>query len=206
VLDNKLTFSAAGFYYDYTNQQVQDLRAGPVNILVNAPKAEIYGGEIEGTFRVLPSLTLTGSAGYLHSKYKELVLQGVNLSGNDLPFAPRWTAQAGFDWKIFDTGSDKLTLSPSANYFSRQFFSPFNNINTPGTGQLNSELQQGGYVKVNAALVWQHENLQIRAWVNNAFDRKVYGYGLDLRGAGFPYNFLIPTAPRTFGASARISF
>ncbi len=42
-----LTLSAAGFYYDYKNQQVQDTRPGPVSFLVNAPKAEVYGAEAE---------------------------------------------------------------------------------------------------------------------------------------------------------------
>ncbi len=206
VLDNKLTFSAAGFYYDYTNQQVQDLRAGPVNILVNAPKAQVYGAEIEASLRIIPSFQINASAGYLHATYKELTLQGVNLSGNDLPFAPRWTAQAGFDWKVIDAGSDTVTFSPTINYFSRQYFSPFNEANAAGTGQINSELQQGGYAKVNANLSWQHDNLLLRGWINNAFNRKVYAYGLDIRGAGFPYNFLVPAAPRTYGVTARISF
>jgi iron complex outermembrane recepter protein len=48
--------------------------------------------------------------------------------------------------------------------------------------------------------------LLIRAWSNNLFDREVYSYGLDLRGAGFPYNFRVPSTPRTFGVSARYSF
>jgi len=206
LFDNRPTLSAAGFYYDYTNQQVQDLRAGPVNILVNAPKAEVYGGEIEATLRVDPRLTFNASAGYLHATYKELTLQGVNLSGNALPFAPRWTAQGGFDLKVYDSGSDTVTFSPSANYFSRQYFSPFNDKNVAGTGQVNSELGQGAYVKVNASLAWAHDNLELRGWVNNAFNRKVLAYGLDLRGAGFTYNLLVPAAPRTYGVTARIKF
>ena len=36
--------------------------------------------------------------------------------------------------------------------------------------------------------------------------RKTYAYGLDLRGAGFPYNFLVPAAPRTYGGSVRVAF
>ncbi|HEX7852233.1 MAG TPA: TonB-dependent receptor [Sphingobium sp.] len=206
LFDNRLTLSAAGFYYDYTNQQVQDLRAGPVNILVNAPKAEVYGGEIEATLRVTPRIILNGSAGYLHATYKELTLQGVDLSGNDLPFAPRWTAQGGVDWKIIDTGGDSVTFSPSANYFSRQFFSPFNTTNVAGTGQVNSELQQGAYVKINATLTWRHDNFELRGWINNAFNRTALAYGLDLRGAGFDYNLLVPAAPRTFGVTGRVSF
>ncbi len=48
--------------------------------------------------------------------------------------------------------------------------------------------------------------MTIRAFANNLFDRKTYGYGLDLRGAGLPFNFLVPSAPRTYGVSLRYSF
>ena len=205
-LDNRLTLSVAGFYYDYKNQQVQDTRAGPVSFLVNAPKSEVYGAEAEGSFRLLPTFTLNGSFGYLHAKYKELTLQGTDLGGNDLPFAPRWTAQAGFDWRIVKVANGDLTLSPNVSYFGRQWFSPFNGINAAGSPQVNAELQQKGYAKVNASLAWTHDNLTLRAWVNNLTNRKTLGYGLDLRGAGFPYNFLVPSDPRTFGGSVRVSF
>ena len=204
--DNALSITAAGFYYDYKNQQVQDTRAGPVSFLVNAPKAEVYGAEAEARLRVAPAVTLNAAAGYLHSTYKELVLQGTNLSGNDLPFAPRFTAQGGVDFTLFKDGKDGLTLSPSVAYFSRQYFSPFNAVNAPGTGQLNSELQQKGYAKVNITAALTTGRFTIKAFVNNLFDARTYSYGLDLRGAGFPYNFLVPAMPRTFGGSVRVAF
>jgi iron complex outermembrane receptor protein len=205
-LDRALTASAAIFYYDYTNQQLQDTRPGPVSFLVNAPKSQVYGAEAEATYRVVPALTLRGSFGYLHATYKDLTLQGTDLQGNHLPFAPTWTGQFGFDWNILDIAGGELTLSPTANVVSRQYFSPFNGINAAGTGQDNSELAQSGYSKVNASLSWTRDKVLVRAWVDNLFDREVYSYGLDLRGAGFPYNFLVPSTPRTFGISGRYSF
>jgi iron complex outermembrane receptor protein len=205
-LDRRLTLSSAVFYYDYKNQQVQDTRPGPVSFLVNAPKSEVYGGEIEAVFAASPRFRLNGSLGYLHATYKTLTLQGADLSGNDLPFAPHWTAQAGFDWRILETARGDLTLTPTVNYFSRQYFSPFNSENAPGTAQVNSELQQDAYVKVNASLAWSYKDVTVRAWVNNLFKEETYAYGLDLRGAGFPFNFLVPSTPRTFGVSAAVSF
>jgi iron complex outermembrane receptor protein len=173
---------------------------------VNAPKSKIYGAESEATWHVVPALTLRGAFGYLHATYSELSLQNTNLAGNTLPFAPTWTAQAGFDWTIAEVGGGALTVSPKINYVSRQFFSPFNDTNAAGTGQENSELQQGAFTKVDASLSWTRDKLLIRAWSNNLFDREVYSYGLDLRGAGFPYNFRVPSTPRTFGVTARYSF
>lgn len=201
-----LTLTAAGFYYDYKNQQVQDTRAGPVSFLVNAPKAEVYGGEAEARLRLSPAITLTAAGGYLHSTYKDLTLQGTNLDGNDLPFAPRFTAQGGVDLTLFKNGTNGLTVSPSVAYFSRQYFSPFNDVNVAGTGQVNSELKQGSYAKVNLTAALTVDRFTFKAFANNLFNEKVYAYGLDLRGAGFPYNFLVPSTPRTYGGSVRVAF
>lgn len=206
LADNRLTYSAAVFYYDYSKQQLQDLRPGPVGILVNAPKSEVYGAEIETNWRASDAIKLNLAVGYLHATYKELILQGADIAGNDLPFAPRWTLQAGADLKLFDTGDSRLTFSPNVAYFSRQFFSPLNEVNAPGTAQQNAELQQGSYAKVNATLAWEIGRFTIKGFINNAFNRKTYAYGLDLRGAGFPYPFLVPASPRTFGGSVRIAF
>lgn len=205
VFSRAVTFSTAGFYYDYTNQQLQNTLPGPVAVLVNAPKSEIYGAELEASWRVIPTLAFNGSLGVLHAKYKELTLQGVNLAGQDLPFAPHFTAQAGMDWTLFRGAGDEVTFSPNLAYTGHVYFTPFNLLNASAANQ-NSELQQAGYAKVNAQLVWKHGRYQLRGWVNNAFNAKVYAYGLDLRGAGFPYNYLVPSTPRTYGVSARVTF
>ncbi len=185
---------------------MQDTRAGPVSFLVNAPKSQIYGAEVEATFRVSPALSLNGAVGLLHATYQQLTLQGTNLAGNDLPFAPHVTLQGGFDWRMGDFAGGTVTFSPTVNYASQQYFSPFNALNAAGSAQDNAELQQKAYAKVNAVLAWQRDNLTVRAWVDNLSNAHVLGYGLDLRGAGFPYNFLVPSPPRTFGADVRVSF
>jgi iron complex outermembrane receptor protein len=204
--DRALTLSASAFYYDYTNQQLQDTRPGPVSFLVNAPKSTVYGFEVETQWRLAHVLRINAALGLLHSEYKTLTLQGTNLSGNELPFAPKMTAQLGFDWDVADVGGGTVTFSPDMTYSSRQYYSPFNRIDVAGSGQNNSELQQGAYAKVNASLSWSNDSLTVRAFVNNLFERKTYSYGLDLRGAGFPYNFLVPSLPRTYGVSVRMSF
>ena len=204
--DSRLTLAAAAFYYSYQNQQVQDTRAGPVSFLVNAPKSEIYGAEGEATFKVTPALVLNGSIGLLHAKYLQLNLQDTDLAGNDLPFAPHLTAEGGFDWTLGEVLGGTVSLSPTVNYVSHQYLSPFDSVDAAGSAQVNSELQQPQYVKVNATLAWKRDRLTVRAWVDNLTNAEVLGYGLDLRGAGFPYNFLVPEAPRTFGADIRVSF
>ena len=205
-LGNRLTLTASGFYYDYTNQQLQDLRPGPVGILVNAPKSEVYGGETEMTFRLSNALSFNASAGYLHATYKELNLQGADVAGNDLPFTPHWTLQGGFELKLLQTDRGGLTFSPNVSYFSKQYFSPLNDINAPGTPQQNSELSQGAYAKVNGTVAWTMGRVTLKAFVDNLLNRKTLLYGLDLRGANFPFNYRTPAPPRTFGGSVRVTF
>ncbi len=204
--DDRLTLSAAAFHYLYKNQQVQDTRPGPVSFLVNAPKAEIFGAEIETRMKLSRDFTITAAAGYLHSRYKELLLQGTDLSGHDLPFTPRLNSQVAAEWTLLRSGVDQIIFSPNVALVSRQFFSPFNATNAAGSTQINGELQQPGYAKVNASLTWTHARYLVRLWATNIFDRQVYGYGIDTRGAGFPYSLLVPSTPRTWGASIRIDF
>ncbi|PKB14402.1 outer membrane receptor protein involved in Fe transport [Novosphingobium kunmingense] len=206
ALDRALTYAISAFYYDYTNQQLQDTRAGPVSFLVNAPKSEVYGLEVESTLRATPRLRFDAALGLLRSRYKDLTLQGTDLSGNRLPFAPEVTAQFGFSWDVLDLAGGTVTFAPNVAYSSQQWFSPFNGTNATGSAQDNSELQQGANAKVNASLSWSNDKLTVRAFANNLFDRETYGYGLDLRGAGFPYNFLVPAAPRTYGVSVKVSY
>ena len=206
ALDRRLTYALSAFYYDYSNQQLQDTRPGPVSFLVNAPSSEVYGIELETSLAATGSFRIEASLGWLQSRFKQLVLQGTDLSGNRLPFAPKLTAQFGFQWDMVQIGAGQLTFAPTVVYSSQQFFSPFNADNAAGTPQNNAELQQGANAKVNMGLSWSDDRFTIRAFVDNLFDRETYGYGLDLRGAGFPYNFLVPALPRTFGISARMDF
>lgn len=164
------------------------MRPGPVGILVNAPKSEVYGGETELTFRLSNALSFSASAGYLHATYKELNLQGADVAGNDLPFTPHWTLQGGFELKLLQTDRGGLTFSPNVSYFSKQYFSPLNDINAPGTPQQNSELSQGAYAKVNGTVAWTIGRVTLKAFVDNLLNRKTLLYGLDLRGANFPFN------------------
>jgi outer membrane receptor protein involved in Fe transport len=107
---------------------------------------------------------------------------------------------------MFQLAGGDVTLSPNLNYYGQQYFSPFNAKNVAGSAQQNAELQQGEYTLVSASLAWKRDRYLVRAWVDNLTDEHVLGYGLDLRGAGFPYNFLVPASPRTFGAELRVSF
>jgi outer membrane receptor protein involved in Fe transport len=120
--DNHLQINAAGFYYDYNDKQVRskfvDPFFGPLDVLVNVPKSEIYGGEFEVNAAPVRGLTMGLSGTYLRTKVKQYIgtvgaepnpnapglLQPVtqNFAGAPLPFAPEWqiSARAEYAFEI----------------------------------------------------------------------------------------------------------
>jgi hypothetical protein len=85
-----------------------------------------------GTF-VLPSgATLFGfdeynsfdpaGLGLLSSKYVELTLHGVNLSGNRLIQAPDYNASVGLDWRFAHLAVGDFRLLLNANTYGKQYF------------------------------------------------------------------------------------
>ncbi|MEO7467175.1 MAG: TonB-dependent receptor, partial [Sphingobium limneticum] len=90
-------------------------------------------------------------------------------------------------------------FSPNLIYTSKQYFSPFNNE----AGNIN--LHAPGNVRVNATLGWESEQLAIRLWTTNLFNKKMFMYGLNLRDA-FGYDYMLHAPPRAYGITARYNF
>ncbi len=196
--DNTTSIAAAAFYYDYANQQVQEV-VGPVAFLRNGGKSTIKGLEVEFDSRITSDFRLNGALGLLDTEYRDLVLSGISLKGNELPFAPKITAVLGFDWTVAHPAGGDLALDANLSYSSRQWFSPFNAKNG------NERLQQDGFSRLNAGVTWTHDQLSLRLAGTNLANEKYYVYGLDLRSS-FGYDFLVPGAPRSITASLRYKF
>lgn len=92
--DNALQLNASAFYYKYKNMQFLDEDA----ILygegtANAPSANIYGVEVEATWRITDTLRLEGSVSNLHGKFDEdyLALDPVDaLAAQNAAGYPDW--------------------------------------------------------------------------------------------------------------------
>jgi iron complex outermembrane receptor protein len=95
-LNQRLTFNAAAFLYDFEDLQVVSITTGPgANTIDNAAKAEIQGVDASLTWQVAPRLTIeTGAVWLAKREFEEFVVDAVDLSGNELMRAPPWTATA----------------------------------------------------------------------------------------------------------------
>lgn len=192
---NILTIAAAGFYYDYTNQQLQDV-VGPVAFLRNAGASTLQGSEVEATLRITADAVFAANVGYVHSRYDSLVLSGTNLNGNELPFTPAVTANGRLELTARNALGGNLVLIPSVTYTSRQFFSPYNAL----AG--NGPLRQDAYAVFDASAEWRKDAWSVRIWGKNLTDKGAFVYGNNFVSA-FGYYYFNPNQPRTFGASIR---
>ncbi|MBI1200374.1 MAG: TonB-dependent receptor plug domain-containing protein [Phenylobacterium sp.] len=125
-----LQLNASAYYYDYKNQQVLSAvftTAGRiVGRFANAPKSEIWGGELEATFHPTPELTITQRLGYSRGKYVEFQeldtgasrVAGaaiyVDRAGQKIPF-PDWSYSGSASY-VWDVGQHDVTTSMNYTY------------------------------------------------------------------------------------------
>lgn len=198
MLDESVQLNGAIFYYDYTDQQVQEI----VNItpfLRNSGEATVKGLELEALYAATDSLVVGFNLGVIDSEYKDLTLCGVDLSGNEFTNTPEMTANFNIDWEALEMAGGMLSVRADVTYIGDQWFSPFNEKNG------NQQLQQSAYSLINGRVSWHRENLSLALWGRNLTDKEYYSYGLDLRNiTGADY--LVRGARRTYGVEVSYTF
>lgn len=110
ALDGKLRYTLGGFYYDFSDLQLQ-LFNGPVNLITNAPAAKAYGIEASVDFQLPAGFRFHGDVTWEKSKYQGLITDDpntgqaqVDLSGNRFAYTPEWSYTVSLE-KSFDFGS-----------------------------------------------------------------------------------------------------
>jgi iron complex outermembrane recepter protein len=203
LFDNKLRLALSGFHYDYSNLQVLQV-IGTQEITTNAGSAKIYGGELEATALLTPSLQINGAASWLHARYSHYIgpsaaqplFASFDFAGKRLNNAPDFSGNIGatYTWEL-TKGS--LALRGTAEYTTKFYFSP-DNIDILG---------QNGFVKGDAFLTYTSvANWHVTGFVRNIsnINTKVSGVvnspliGSPARGGVSP--------PRTFGVEVGYKF
>jgi iron complex outermembrane receptor protein len=198
--------NAAGFYYDYRDQQVLDAvcgPTGPVGRFANAPKSRIFGMEGDVRWRPVAPLTLTAFASYKSGEY--LRYQALDLaacrathvsafldkSGTRLPFpkvevggSASYAAAIGSDWRV--------TPTASLSYRSRGF------------SWLGASYDIKRYALVNAEIAFSptSERWQVALWGRNILNK---GYDLT-RNFFTSANIAQPGTPATYGIRASFKY
>jgi outer membrane receptor protein involved in Fe transport len=219
--DNQLTFNGAVFYYDYQDIQIFQLRnsagALPVNQLINAEDADIYGAEMEirthPLYGIAPEsidgLELFMSFGWLHSTYTEFINtisfiddNGVETflvednSGNRLINSPELAFAGYLSWPL-NSRFGVLTPRFDWTYKSQVFFSAQNNPN----------IAQDPLWLLNLRLGYMNpgNNIELAGWIRNVTDVAYRGDVLNL--ARFRDSILyVMGEPRTYGVTLNVRF
>jgi iron complex outermembrane receptor protein len=187
--DRRLTANVSTFLYNFSNQQFINLVGINNQQLVNAGKSRTKGVELELSARVTPQLTVNAGLGLLDAEYRRLVLNGVNLSGNDMIEAPHHTANVGADYRIDLDNDGAILLHADATHVGKQYFQAN-----------NSALSRGeAFWDVGARIAYRapDDRYELSVYAKNLTDnRQVTGIVVDAtsqtRFATVPY-------PRRFG-------
>ena len=209
--NDRLQLNGAAFHYDYGNQQVQEVIGGVA--FLRSLNAKVNGAELELLAKPIRILTLRGAVGLLDSKYSKnnVLLSGVSVAGNALPFASKLTLSGGGDLTVARVADGNLVLSAEASYKSMFFYDPFNDQQRPdptglyGPNDRTNLVQSNGYTVVNGRFSYIGRSLTVGVWAKNLLDTKYYPFGYDTAGA-FGTVLLTPGAPRTYGVDATFKF
>lgn len=199
-LSPKLRLNGAAFYYDYKDQQFQSTVFDPVvksiGRLVNIPKSEIYGAELELLWKPVASARISQYLGYKEGSYKEYY--GVNSSKSNAAGYAVYTDYSGQDLPI-----PKLSYGGSLSYqwtggrfrYTAEgdyaFHDELKNVSTPAYGTASYWLADARLAVSPVGSAWN-----VALWVRNLFNEEY-----DLHHGSFLSNAQIATSgqPRTFG-------
>jgi len=138
--NNRVRANLTIFYNDYQNLQqtatvISPVNDTPVSVRTNAGSAHTEGGEFETVVEPVEDLRWTNNVSYLDTRYDSFLNaggEGVNATGNQLPFAPRWAfySQADYTLSLPVPGRTRLGVDTSyqTSYFSDVLNRPQNKI------------------------------------------------------------------------------
>lgn len=219
--DHRLEINAAGFYYNYSNIQVVSYPAG-VEIIYNAPKAELYGLDLDFKASPFTNFTVSGGLEILHDAFtvfpaaqrstpipgggtllqctngptlgSEVAQESgcLNAAGNRLPIAPDWTFDIAPLYVVPLGDLGDLTLGAVVSYNDGFYFEPDN------------RLHQGPYTVVNASATWDSpdELYSVQLWAKNLTD-EAYTTARYSQGNG---DYAVYAPPRTYGVTVKRNF
>jgi iron complex outermembrane receptor protein len=202
ALDKRLSFEAAGFYYDFTNQQVSVFVPGSnatLQSLANAGKTRVKGLEASIAATPIDAVFLQIKTGVLDAHYVRFQLDSTNpltnYAGNRTPSAPKLTlagiARYTVPLTLNNVSAGQVSAQTDVSYSSKQYYSADN----------NPSLSQDGYWLLNGHIRYETTDARysLTAWMKNIADKKYFTDGLS--NASFGFMEVFPGLPRTFGVT-----
>ena len=202
--NQRLTYGAALFYYDYTN--FQTTIADPANlgrfISIDAGNATGQGLELTTQGVVSDTLQIFASYGYTDATFDDTGDNGQpqQYAGNAFRLTAKHTGALGLIWTLPVRDVGTFTVSPVYQYKSKHYFDDNN-------AQFNYALRQDAFSLVNLRAGWRSVSGRYEASlsVENVFDEE-YLIDAGNTGGGFGIPTFIAGSPRLYRASATVRF
>ncbi|QTH20934.1 TonB-dependent receptor [Rhizorhabdus wittichii] len=197
-LDNRVQLNAAAFYYDFKDLQVNRI----INVSIvteNAAAARVKGAEVELRARPVEGVTLNADATYLDATFRKYSTKHparpelglLDLSGNRLANAPKWSLNAGAEFDLPIGVPGRLSARGDVAWTGKVYFTEFN----------ENLLSQDAVATVDASLQYESEDGHWRASLfgKNLTNRKIVANKfIAAQTTGFALNGGFKP-PRTYG-------
>lgn len=185
LFHRNVLFNLAAFHYDFTDLQVNRVN-GTLVITENAAEATIDGMEVEVRAALGAGFGLNASLAWLDARYDEyvtsdparLALGPLDLSGNQMPTAPEWSAFANLRKQFDLSGGSELTASANYRWRDDQYFDPFNQPNAfqESYGELGARLQWVSASGLATVALWGRNLTDEKALLAVAISSELYGF------------------------------
>jgi iron complex outermembrane recepter protein len=202
---DKLSANAALFYTDANDYQTYRINpADPTEAyLLNAHRAELFGAELELTYRPAKGLDLSAVAGYTDASYNRFTVPAAdtgtgtaaNLDGKPISFVPEFTANVSARYRL---PWWHLYVRGEAIGVGRYQLDDAYDIGSGPT-------VQSSYILVNGQAGYESSHFNVYLFAKNIFDKRYFNNALNL-GPSYGALILQPGDPVTFGLAATARF
>jgi len=189
-LNRRLQTNANVYYTDWTDQQVTFRDASDNRQVANAADSQMAGAEISAKYLITSQLSVNAGASYSDTKYNSFVSDGVDYSGHDFMFAPKYQASVGANY-TFDSG---FMIGANATYQDDSI----SNFITSGS-QVIGERRSDPVTLFNLNAEYAVGNMTFTGYVQNLFNERYVT-------ANQSDTVVDVGAPLTFGLAARYEF
>ena len=204
LLDNRLRFNASVFYIDWKDVQVTAFDLETLSSLTqNAAKATARGVELELLAMPISGLTLSTNVGYLDAEMQEFrnaVVDGeiADVSGNELPYAPRWSASAAAEYET------ALGAWPDAMGFARIEYSFRDRQYDEIANRERDELPSYSLWNLSAGIT--KGSWRVAAYVENLFESEYHLSPSDVQARLPLSGDLVDVHPRIYGLTVSYQY
>ena len=216
AFDRRLRVNFSAFWNEHKDMQLSvfdpSTGAATSSVVRNAGKARIRGLELE--FQALPMdwLRISGTAGYLNTKYKQFIDGGIDVK-NDRTFvyAPKFTASLSGDVRLAQGSWGELHYQIDYLHTDAFFIYPYSKTVDPnlGTNSYLNMVEQSNRVDMRVIvsdMPLGGSKADLTFWMRNVLNENKQQSTTPLGPAFGNLTVSTYTDPRTFGATLRFNF